>query len=856
MSKRNGAKHLADARAANQEGQIETPDSSNYTGAQGAGKRHLPENGQLSIEQVGETKSQRTARIPASLRDAALQLAREGFPVFYCHYILGNGACSCGKPNCKSGKHPANGKGGFLKATTDEGEIRRAWDVPYNIGLATGHAWPGANSDHKYLAVVDIDVAHGKKGRESLAALIEQYGPLPETRRVRTGSGGTHYYFLTRVAVKNVTADDASKNCPLGINIDVRGKGGYVIAPPSNHASGGHYEIENPDSSIAPMPEWMEGLLVGKPENTARTSAPGAGSTVYRDSDAQDAAVADNAYKTLTDEELQAALDAIPPEELNSYEPGSDRPGCWWEVGAALWNILGDGNGTFQRWLEFSRRATKYETNYSKDLNTWESGLRRMWSNFRPSKYGYGTIIHYAKLNKEYSIPNSIIQAVNAAVREQREAGWVYCIATQEFVSPDRAQRLTKSQFSDKFAPQAPKRGTFADACLANEDYPRVDALTFAPNGEMFETEGNQLKLNLWRPSPVTPSPGDVGPFIEHAEFILPKERERQLFLQYLAFQVRYPGVKVRWTVVLQGKQRTGKSYFGRMMAMVLGEHNVNRPTNERLHETWTDWQEGAQLIVVEELMGYGRQQLMNKLKPMITEPTTTVRLVGGHSYPMPNRYNFLMFTNHKGALKIDREDKRYCILFSPAERRADAYYDALWSWTDKNLPAIADYLATLPVDGFRPNGDAPETEARQQAIEMNRNEIATWIEDGIQNNEGPFACDLVVIDHLLLVVPEHVSKRERLTSNAIAEVLEQAGSRQVGRAQLQRFGYKRIWAVRRIDHWLKQSEGKRGEEYLNFLQITAGRAIADVDFTLEDVRRVGQVQKDMEGLIKDTRPM
>ena len=44
MSKRNGAKHLVDARAANPEGQIETPDSSNYTGAHGAGNQHIPEN--------------------------------------------------------------------------------------------------------------------------------------------------------------------------------------------------------------------------------------------------------------------------------------------------------------------------------------------------------------------------------------------------------------------------------------------------------------------------------------------------------------------------------------------------------------------------------------------------------------------------------------------------------------------------------------------------------------------------------------------------------------------------------------------------------------------------------------------
>ena len=330
----------------------------------------------------------------------------------------------------------------------------------------------------------------------------------------------------------------------------------------------------------------------------------------------------------------------------------------------------------------------------------------------------------------------------------------------------------------------------------------------------LFEKENGLDKLNLWRPSPVVPSRGDVTPFDAHAEFILPNDRERHLFLQYLGFQVRNPGVKVRWAIVLQGRQRTGKSYFGQVMEKVLGMHNVSRPTNERLHETWTDWQEGAQLIVIEELMGYGRQELANKLKPMITEPTTSVRLVGGHSYSMPNRYNFLMFTNHKGVLKIDREDKRYCILFSPAERREDVYYDNLWLWTEGNLPALADYLATIPLEGFRANGNAPETEARQQAIEMNRSEEAVWIEEGIQNKDGLFACDLAVVEHLLFNMPQNLSPR-KVTQNSAAEALENTGARQVGRANLKHFGYKRVWALRDIERWRKMTEGQRGAAYM-----------------------------------------
>lgn len=78
---------------------------------------------------------------------------------------------------------------------------------------------------------------------------------------------------------------------------------------------------------------------------------------------------------------------------------------------------------------------------------------------------------------------------------------------------------------------------------------------------------------------------------------MIPDEQERQILIEWLAFQVQNPGVKIRWSVVLCGKhQQTGKSTIGHFMRKVLGEDNVKSPSNERLHEIYTDWQEQAQL--------------------------------------------------------------------------------------------------------------------------------------------------------------------------------------------------------------------------------------------------------------------
>src|SRR5262249_61762367 len=78
--------------------------------------------------------------------------------------------------------------------------------------------------------VLDVDLATG--GRESLARLEAQYGPLPVTAKVLTGGGGEHYHFARVPGLRN----SAGKIAP---GLDIRGEGGYVLLPPSTHISGG-----------------------------------------------------------------------------------------------------------------------------------------------------------------------------------------------------------------------------------------------------------------------------------------------------------------------------------------------------------------------------------------------------------------------------------------------------------------------------------------------------------------------------------------------------------------------------------------------------------------------------------------
>jgi hypothetical protein len=106
------------------------------------------------------------------------------------------------------------------------------------------------------LVVLDVDPLHG--GDESLETLERAHRPLPETIEVLTGGGGRHVYFAHPDGL-------VPNKVGLVAGIDLRGDGGFVVAPPSVHPSGRRYTWRAPglrdDARPAPMPSWLVDLV-------------------------------------------------------------------------------------------------------------------------------------------------------------------------------------------------------------------------------------------------------------------------------------------------------------------------------------------------------------------------------------------------------------------------------------------------------------------------------------------------------------------------------------------------------------------------------------------------------------------
>jgi hypothetical protein len=170
-------------------------------------------------------------------------------------HTANRGVCSCGDPECASpGKHPRTVHGVHDASRRSE-QARRWWATwpDANVGIATGP-----------LVVIDVD---GEQGHAALIALQTRHGSaLPATPWVQTARG-RHLYFLAP------GLDIPNSSGRLGSGVDVRGAGGYVVAPPSRHASGRRYRWYGPSDGLAMLPHWLARELTTPPA-IRRPSAP------------------------------------------------------------------------------------------------------------------------------------------------------------------------------------------------------------------------------------------------------------------------------------------------------------------------------------------------------------------------------------------------------------------------------------------------------------------------------------------------------------------------------------------------------------------------------------------------------
>jgi len=263
--------------------------------------------------------------------------------------------------------------------------------------------------------------------------------------------------------------------------------------------------------------------------------------------------------------------------------------------------------------------------------------------------------------------------------------------------------------------------------------FPKVDTTCFRPllaPGELLTHEGRSM-VNTYVPVETSQSDGGVDPFLKHLGLVLPVERDRQIFLAYMAACVQSRGVKFQWAPLLQGVEGNGKSLFTWCVAHCIGEKYTHMPPASEIGEKYNAWIFGKLFIGVEDVyVPRAQNDVIEILKPMITNVRLAKRAMRMDQVMGDVCANFIFNSNHKDAIRKTENDRRFAIFYSAQQSMGDLirdgmtgpYFPLLYTWLrGGGYDAVHGYLARYNIpEEFNPATScnrAPQTSSTTAAI-------------------------------------------------------------------------------------------------------------------------------------------
>ena len=693
-------------------------------------------------------------QVPSGVEEA-IRVAKSGLPVFP---LVPNGppflnadiAAARGIPE------PPQGDGGFKFASIDEAEIRAMWSgrPVAEIGIRTGAA--------SGLYVLDLDRKNGKDG----FAVMEGQGWQPTaTYWMNTRNGGRHHYYsIPRDGSRNYPSDGN-----LGAGIDRKGDGGFVRW--YGFAFGGEQL-----PTVQP-PEWM---LAGGGHGRQDREPLGTLPTV-------DVAI------------VEAALDEIDPDELN-YDA--------WRNLTAAYRGAGGGSDAWDRWR--ARYAANNLADNDKLWRSFECGTALGWDYLKRHAPEAAARVAFGDGPATGTTAPQFGEFLTA--KEQREYfHGCTLIGPRGVIVDGKGVEYRPGQFNAQFGG---KRFIISSDGKATDEawkaatrstlwtVPKVNGYAFRtdlPTGSVASDELGRTAVNVYVPARIDRMEGDPAMFLDHLARIIPDDSDRRILLEYLAHNVRFPGFKIPWAPLIQSTEGVGKNVLKHVMTHAIGNHYTYAPNAKELGSSgskFNAWMERKLLLIADEIKTDDKRDLVEILKPMISEETLEIQGKGVDQRKADNPANWLFFSNHKDAIPIGTNDRRFAIFYSAVQSRADldaagmsdAYFarlydDFLGNRTHRRgLMIVADYLLRYPIERGAIPMRAPVTTSTIEAVEAGRSWLEQLIAEAVESKANGFRAGWINTAAVGRVLRENGSKARPVSIGAAISALGYYKIGQAGR--------------------------------------------------------------------------
>lgn len=303
--------------------------------------------------------------------------------------------------------------------------------------------------------------------------------------------------------------------------------------------------------------------------------------------------------------------------------------------------------------------------------------------------------------------------------------------------------------------------------------------------------EGNRSYVNTYVPIETRRVAGDAGPFTRHLEKMLPNAQDRAILLNYMASLVQNPGVKFQWWPVIQGVEGNGKTLIDRVLSHAVGSrysHLVNPDAMAKSGNQFNGWVQGNLYLGIEEIYVPNKRDFLDSFKATVTNDRVPIERKGVDQGTGDNRINGVMFSNHRDAVPVTVDNRRYAVFYTAQQYEADlrsagmggSYFPDLYDWfygrrayasggANYGAAIINDYLRsyalTAELDPAHLCVRAPKTSSTAAAFTESlgraEQEIAEAIAEGRAGFAGGWVSSLAM-DKLLDAIRAPVPRTKR----------------------------------------------------------------------------------------------
>ena len=258
--------------------------------------------------------------------------------------------------------------------------------------------------------------------------------------------------------------------------------------------------------------------------------------------------------------------------------------------------------------------------------------------------------------------------------------------------------------------------------------------------------------LNIYVPNYLIGKKGNIKFLIDFFIWLL-GEKKWKVIEQWIAYNIQYPGEKIKWSVVLvSAVEGVGKGLLGRIISRILGSDNVNENANyKHLTNTHNTLLIGTQVLVLNEVsLGdfKSKQEGTNTLKNFVADDVYSCNFKNKPMVKLPNLTNIVINSNDERVVGAPQGGRRYFFCnISKTEQEIikktdEGVFQKAWDFVDSDEGAAAlIYYFKNEVKIKDPSifkKRAPQTEDLKELIEQSKHPLQKKLEWDLVRPDEP----------------------------------------------------------------------------------------------------------------------